>query len=303
MIWTGLAWSYASLFGARMMLGAWDPCDNPTSQSLLADYYPKVQRSKVMSIYQAASCSASCSCRSRRRWRSRGAGARRSSSSAIPAFIVAILARRLPEPVRGQQDRIQQQLDPTLAHASTYDDDVGPYRLPRDLPRAHVRPADGVVGDRLAVLREHRDVVAVVLRALPRHDDLAGGQPRSACSPSADWPACCCPAGWPTTSRTVASAPGGSSSPPPPGCSALPLFVLTFTLDNTPFMLVCLHARGDVPDRAAGADQRRPRRRAPPPAARPRCRRSTSCCRACAERSRRCSSVCSPTCTTCARRS
>src|SRR6266540_312564 len=53
MIWTGAAWSYASLLAARMTLGVWDPCNKPTSQSLLVDYYPSVQRSKVMSVYQS----------------------------------------------------------------------------------------------------------------------------------------------------------------------------------------------------------------------------------------------------------
>ncbi len=107
MIMTGLAWNYASLFVARMSLGAWDPCDNPTSQSLLADYYPTVQRSKVMSVYQAGQLlgvfliPVAAAMATEWGWRSAF------FFLAIPAFIVAILARRLPEPVRGQQDRIQ----------------------------------------------------------------------------------------------------------------------------------------------------------------------------------------------------
>ena len=32
-----------------------DPCDNPTSQSLIADYYPMGQRTKVMGVYQIGS--------------------------------------------------------------------------------------------------------------------------------------------------------------------------------------------------------------------------------------------------------
>jgi ABC-type branched-subunit amino acid transport system ATPase component/sugar phosphate permease len=121
MIWTGLAWNYASLLGARMTLGAWDPCDNPTSQSLLADYYPTVQRSKVMSVYQTGQLLGillvpiSAAMATQWGWRSSF------FFLSIPAFIVAILARRLPEPVRGQQDRLQQQLDPQLTHPSVYD--------------------------------------------------------------------------------------------------------------------------------------------------------------------------------------
>jgi ABC-type branched-subunit amino acid transport system ATPase component/sugar phosphate permease len=121
MIWTGLAWNYASLLAARMTLGAWDPCDNPTSQSLLADYYPTVQRSKVMSAYQTGQLLGillvpiSAAMATTWGWRSAF------FFLSIPAFIVAILARRLPEPVRGQQDRLQQQLDARLDHASSYD--------------------------------------------------------------------------------------------------------------------------------------------------------------------------------------
>ena len=121
MILTGAAWNYASLLGARMMLGAWDPCDNPTSQSLLADYYPTVQRSKVMSVYQTGQLLGillvpiAAAMATEWGWRSAF------YFLSIPAFIVAILARRLPEPVRGQQDRVQQRLDPRLSHESVYD--------------------------------------------------------------------------------------------------------------------------------------------------------------------------------------
>ena len=107
MILTGTAWNYASLFVSRMALGAWDPCDNPTSQSLLADYYPTVQRSKVMSVYQVGQLlgvfliPVAAAMATEWGWRSAF------YFLAIPAFVVAILARRLPEPVRGQQDRIQ----------------------------------------------------------------------------------------------------------------------------------------------------------------------------------------------------
>jgi ABC-type branched-subunit amino acid transport system ATPase component/sugar phosphate permease len=111
MIVTGSVWNYASLLTARMALGAWDPCDNPTSQSLLADYYPKVQRSKVMSVYQVGQLLGvflipiAAVMATNWGWRAPF------FFLAIPAFVVAILARRLPEPVRGQQDRLQLGLD------------------------------------------------------------------------------------------------------------------------------------------------------------------------------------------------
>jgi ABC-type branched-subunit amino acid transport system ATPase component/sugar phosphate permease len=121
MIWTGLAWNYASLLLGRMSLGAWDPCDNPTSQSLLADYYPTVQRSKVMSVYQTGQLLGillvpiAAAMATEWGWRAPF------FFLAIPAFIVAILARRLPEPVRGQQDRLQQDLDARLTRTSIYE--------------------------------------------------------------------------------------------------------------------------------------------------------------------------------------
>ncbi|MBI5088639.1 MAG: MFS transporter, partial [Actinobacteria bacterium] len=125
MIFTGGAWNYASLFVGRTALGVWDPCDNPTSQSLLADYYPKVQRSKVLSVYQVGQLTGvflipvAAAMATRWGWRSAF------YFLAIPAFVVAILARRLPEPVRGQQDRLELGLDAAPAGAAT-DEAVSP---------------------------------------------------------------------------------------------------------------------------------------------------------------------------------
>jgi ABC-type branched-subunit amino acid transport system ATPase component/sugar phosphate permease len=119
MVVTGSVWNFASLLTARMALGAWDPCDNPTSQSLLADYYPAVQRSKVMSVYQVGQLigvfliPVAAVMATNWGWRSAF------YFLAVPAFIVAILARRLPEPVRGQQDRLQLGLDAAPATTST----------------------------------------------------------------------------------------------------------------------------------------------------------------------------------------
>ena len=124
-----------------MMLGAWDPCDNPTSQSLLADYYPTVQRSKVMSVYQTGQLLGillvpiAAAMATQWGWRSAF------YFLGIPAFIVAILARRLPEPVRGQQDRVQQQLDARLSQPVGVRHDARPPGLPRAVPRPHVHPA------------------------------------------------------------------------------------------------------------------------------------------------------------------
>jgi ABC-type branched-subunit amino acid transport system ATPase component/sugar phosphate permease len=121
MIFTGCVWNYASLLVGRMSLGAWDPCNNPNAQSLLADYYPTVQRSKVMSRYQVGQLTGiflvpiAAAMAAEWGWRSAF------YFLAVPAFVLAILARRLPEPVRGQQDRIQLGLAAEKKNPSIYD--------------------------------------------------------------------------------------------------------------------------------------------------------------------------------------
>lgn len=121
MIMAGLAWNYASLLGSRMLLGAWDPVDNPTSQSLLADYYPVRQRAKVMSVYQTGQLlgvfliPVAAAMATQWGWRSAF------FFLSVPAFVVAILARRLPEPVRGEQDRRSQEFEGRIEAPSEYD--------------------------------------------------------------------------------------------------------------------------------------------------------------------------------------
>jgi ABC-type branched-subunit amino acid transport system ATPase component/sugar phosphate permease len=121
MIWTGFARSYPSLVASRMALGAWDPCDNPTSQSLLADYYPRSQRSKVMSVYQTGQLigvlliPVAAAMATRWGWRSAF------FFFSLPAFVVAILAWHLPEPVRGEQDRREANLDGETRVPSPFD--------------------------------------------------------------------------------------------------------------------------------------------------------------------------------------
>jgi ABC-type branched-subunit amino acid transport system ATPase component/sugar phosphate permease len=122
MIWTGLARNYASLLASRMVLGAWDPCDNPTSQSLLADYYPVRQRTKVMSVYQIGSIcgifAVPIAAAMAEEWGWRSA----MFFFSIPAFIVAVLAWRLPEPVRGEMDRRYGNIEGGITIPSVYDE-------------------------------------------------------------------------------------------------------------------------------------------------------------------------------------
>ncbi|MCE9622627.1 MAG: MFS transporter [Actinomycetia bacterium] len=105
MIFTGMANGFAMLLVGRMALGMWDPCDNPTSQSLLADYYPVNQRTKVMGVYQAGQLAGfvllPIAGTMSQAWGWRATF----YFFALPAFIVAALVWRLKEPVRGTQDR------------------------------------------------------------------------------------------------------------------------------------------------------------------------------------------------------
>ena len=111
MIFTGLASGFVMLLLGRMVLGLWDPCDNPTSQSLLADYYPVNQRSKVMGIYQMGQLTGffllPIGGLMGEAWGWRATF----FFFALPAFVVALLSWRLPEPVRGIQERRHQRLE------------------------------------------------------------------------------------------------------------------------------------------------------------------------------------------------
>ncbi len=110
MIFTGMANGFTMLLVGRMALGMWDPCDNPTSQSLLADYYPVNQRTKVMGVYQAGQLAGfvllPIAGVMSQAWGWRATF----YFFALPAFVVAALAWRLKEPVRGNQDRKHQRL-------------------------------------------------------------------------------------------------------------------------------------------------------------------------------------------------
>jgi ABC-type branched-subunit amino acid transport system ATPase component/sugar phosphate permease len=105
MLWSGLATGYLMLLAARAALGAAQPAGGPTSQSLLADYYPVSQRSKVMGIYQSGQLLAfilipiGATMATAWGWRSAF------YFFAIPGFVVALFAWHLAEPVRGAQDR------------------------------------------------------------------------------------------------------------------------------------------------------------------------------------------------------
>lgn len=259
MIFTGSVWNYGSLMAGRMALGAWDPCDNPTSQSLLADYYPTVQRSKVMSVYQAGQLSGvflipvAAVMATNWGWRSAF------YFLAIPAFIVAILARRLPEPVRGQQDRLQLGLEAAAAEPG-----AGPKRSAREEYREILRNRTFVL---MAVSSTTGSLFFGALGTwsptfFVRYHDMSLAQAASALILLAlggligallsGWAADYATYRGLRAGRIVIAAVAR--------LAGFPLFLLTFTLGNTPLMLVsfsfaamCLIAP-QAPMNAARAD-------------------------------------------------
>ena len=170
MIFTGMAGGFVMLLLGRMVLGLWDPCDNPTSQSLLADYYPVNQRSKVMGIYQMGQLTGffllPIGGLMGQAWGWRATF----YFFALPAFVVALLSWRLPEPVRGVQERRHQRLesDESTVIASRYQNFpiVEAYKHILRLPLVHGQP--GVLRSRQPVLRRHRGVDADLPHPLPR---------------------------------------------------------------------------------------------------------------------------------------
>jgi ABC-type branched-subunit amino acid transport system ATPase component/sugar phosphate permease len=238
MIWTGLAWSYASLLVGRMSLGLWDPCDNPTSQSLLADYYPTVQRSKVMSVYQTGQLIGilivpiAAAMATEWGWRAPF------FFLAIPAFIVAILARRLPEPVRGQQDRLQQDLAARLAHRSVYD--TMPARQAyRELFRVRAFTLAAVSSGVGSLFFGSIGTWAPTF--FVRYHDMSISQAATAISLLAlGGLVGVLLSGWMADYLTFRGFRAGRVLVGAVArLIAFPLFVLTFTLANTPLMLLC----------------------------------------------------------------
>ncbi|HEV3110102.1 MAG TPA: MFS transporter [Candidatus Binataceae bacterium] len=104
MIASGLANSFAMLFGSQMFLGSAQSSYWPSAFSLIADYYPVSERGRMLAIFQVgaiagflglpigAFISETCG------WRVAF------HFFAIFGFILSMLAWRLPEPVRGLQD-------------------------------------------------------------------------------------------------------------------------------------------------------------------------------------------------------
>jgi len=131
MVCTGLASSYGGLFLARMGLGVAEASYTPASFSLLADYYPVHERSRVLGLYQVGAVLGFLGLPLggvvATAWGWRAAF----HLFALPGFALAVLLWRLPEPLRGVTDRAHAGLDPA-EHRSVY------AQLPARAAFAHV---------------------------------------------------------------------------------------------------------------------------------------------------------------------
>src|SRR3954464_11108535 len=107
MLATGLATSYSGLFLSRMGLGVAESSYTPASFSLLTDYYPVEQRSRVLGIYQVGSVLGFLGLPLggliATHWGWRAAF----DLYALTGFLVALLVWRLREPARGAADGLR----------------------------------------------------------------------------------------------------------------------------------------------------------------------------------------------------
>lgn len=114
MLATGLATSYTSLFVSRMGLGVAESSYTPASFSLLTDYYPVEERSRVLGIYQVGSVLGFLGLPLggliATHWGWRAAF----DLYALSGFVVAGLVWRLREPARGVADGMRAAVAPTL---------------------------------------------------------------------------------------------------------------------------------------------------------------------------------------------
>ena len=106
MLFVSTAGSFARLFFGRMLLGITDPAEQPTSYSLLADYYQVEERGRVFAIWNIGQLSGLLlvplggALADAYGWRAA------LNFFAIPAFVLSIFIWRLQEPERGATDRL-----------------------------------------------------------------------------------------------------------------------------------------------------------------------------------------------------
>lgn len=114
MLATGLATSYGGLFLSRMGLGVAESSYTPASFSLLTDYYPVEERSRVLGIYQVGSVLGFLGLPIggfiATHWGWRAAF----DLYALAGFVIALLVWRLREPQRGVADGLRPAVAPTV---------------------------------------------------------------------------------------------------------------------------------------------------------------------------------------------
>ena len=125
---SGLAQSYAQLIVSRLGVGVGESACAPAGQSLIGDLYPPLQRARAMGVFMLGLPAGLCLA-----YFSAGAiGAAFGWRAAflfacIPGLLFALLALRIPEPVRGA-------LDEARASASTEAAVTSPYAAVLKLP-------------------------------------------------------------------------------------------------------------------------------------------------------------------------
>jgi MFS family permease len=102
---TGVAQSYAQIFIARLGVGVGEATCAPAGQSLIGDFFPPHQRSKAMGVFMlglpaGVALAYVCAGAIATRWGWRAAFL----FACIPGIILAVMALRIREPVRGGLD-------------------------------------------------------------------------------------------------------------------------------------------------------------------------------------------------------
>ncbi len=119
-LFTGFSRNFAQLFATRAVLGIGEAGYYPAGTSLLSDFFPKEQRGRVMSIWQAGSTfgiavgfAGGGYIADKFGWRSAFFFA------AVPGILCAFLAFQMREPLRGSAEKIGKAVE------KTYDASVG----------------------------------------------------------------------------------------------------------------------------------------------------------------------------------
>ena len=102
---TGIAQSYAQVFVSRLGVGVGEAVCAPASQSLIGDLFPPHQRARAMGVFMLGlpagiSSAYLCAGAIGAAWGWRAAFL----IACLPGLLLAVLAFRIPEPIRGAQD-------------------------------------------------------------------------------------------------------------------------------------------------------------------------------------------------------